>query len=95
MEDLYSEVQSILGNDDISNGQKKVQMLKILAEAKCQFSRKKLRDLTPEEVEHKKLKCAKKKQLQLWWEMRTSYEPIQVQDVTLEKKDGQFTLKKL
>lgn len=87
-------LRRIVDDPELFSGQKKVAVLKAIAEEKCYISPKRWRKLGDEAAEAKLEKCKKRKMGDLWGSFFMQKEPVSVDGVTVQIKDGEIKIEK-
>ena len=70
--DFEARIQSLLNDPELFPGPRRVAVMKVIAEVKCEKKIKKImkEDLTDEEKAKKADKCLKRALLATWWDFR-------------------------
>lgn len=99
--DFYQRVQGIINDISNSPAHNRVEIIKRIAEAKCEPAktiRRRLRkgQITREEVEKKQARCIKRQIMQVWFQFRKKEElPITVKGVSFSiNKEGKVVAEK-
>ena len=91
---LEDNLKSILKSQNLFAAEKKVALVKAIAEAKCQVSPKRLRKLGDELAEQKRQKCVNRKTAELWWTFLRQKEPVQVGNLTVKFEGEEIKIEK-
>lgn len=84
----------ILESDKLFSAEKKVAVLKAMAEEKCKLSPKRIRKLGEELAEKKRLKCVNRQVSHLWWVFLRQREPVEVGNLTMRLEDNEIKIEK-
>ena len=91
---VEEKLRNILNDESLFGAEKKVAVLKAIAEEKCRISPKRLKKLGEEAAEQKREKCIKRKTADLWWTFLRQREPVQVGHVTVKLEDSEIKIEK-
>ena len=89
-----NKVKSILESQTLFTAEKRVAILKAMAEEKCRISPKRKRKLGEDLAERKRRKCVNKKVSELWWKFLRQREPVEVGDLTISLSDNEIKVEK-
>lgn len=91
--DFEQRFLGILKDETRFPGPKRVELMKLIAEAKCDTKKYRRKDLPPEQVEQRKAKCLKRQLLATWWQLRTEKE-VSVKGITVKAVGKDLVLEK-
>lgn len=94
METFEDRLRKIIDDPELFSGQKKVAVLKAIAEEKCYLSPKRRRKLGEEAAAAKMEKCQKRKMGDFWGSFFMQKEPVSVNGVTVQIKNGEIKIEK-
>lgn len=94
MDSFEDRLRKIVDDPELFSGQKKVAVLKAMAEEKCYMTPKRARKLGEEAALAKFEKCKKRKIGDLWGSFFMQKEPVSVSGVTVQIKDGELKIEK-
>jgi len=74
--------------------EKKIAVLKALAEEKCHISPRRVRKLGEDVAEVKRMRCVKRKTAELWWTFLRQKEPVKVRDLVVRLEGSEVKIEK-
>jgi len=91
---LENNLKNILKSQELFAAEKRIALVKAIAEAKCQISPKRLRKLGDDFAEQKRQKCVNRKTSELWWTFLRQKEPVQVGNLTVRFEGEEIKIEK-
>jgi hypothetical protein len=94
MDSFEDRLRKIVDDPELFNGQKKIAVLKAMAEEKCYMTPKRVRKLGEEVALAKFEKCKKRKIGDLWGSFFMQKQPVQVEGLIVQIKNGEVKIEK-